>query len=260
MNTIEKPKGYKGPFADWEYKDRVFKLNKKASKLSSKWIQTRSSVKRPLHFWDEEIKRNRVLRYATNMDSPFMDEQDEATVLLGTIRFKNGTLFTSSTEVGLQRFLMTHPQFDKKWTLVDKEADAIDELAILDMEYEAMKIARESDLELIESIMRYNLKHRVDDMTSAELKKDAQLLAKRNPKLFLELANDDALILRNLAVKAVENGYLKISEDADKVLWAETGKKVIDVGFDENPYTKLSQFFKKDAGIDLMKTLKAKFK
>ena len=251
---------YKGPFADWEYKDRVFKLNKKKSKLASKFIQTRSSAKRPLHYWDDELKRNRVLRYAVNFDSPFMDEQDEATVILGTIRFKHGTLYTDSTQVGLQRFLMLHREFGKTWTLVDKEAEAVDELAVLNMEYEAMKIARESDLELLEAVMRYQVSGSVDLMTSAEIKKDAQLLAKRNPKLFLELATDDNLILRNLAVKAVENGYLKISEDGNKVVWAKNGKKVIDVGFDDNPYAKLAQFFKKDEGIDLMKTLQAKFK
>ena len=255
----KKEVAYQGPFADWTFKARTFILQKKSSKLSSKWIQTRSSTKNPLFYWDKELKKNRELRYSTNFDSPFVDEQD-GTALLGPIRFKNGVLFTDETSLGLQRFLLLHPKYDKIWSVIDKEADAVDELAILDMEYEAVKISREADLELIESVLRYNLKGKVDQMTTAELRKDAQLMAKRQPKLFLELASDNDLILRNLAVKAVDMGILLISQDGNKVTWGDTGKKVVDVGFDENPYTKLSQFFKRDEGIDLMKTIQAKLK
>ena len=249
----------KSPIDDWEFKSRVFVLDKKGSKLSSKWIQIRSTDRLSLLWWDEKNKKNRVLRYAKNFDTPFADEQD-GTAELRAIRFKNGTLHTSQHEVGLQKFLMLHPSFGTKWTVIDKQAEAVDELAVLDMEYEAMKIARESDIELLEAILRYNLEDAVDNMSTSELRKDAQLFAKRSPRLFLELATDDALVLRNLAVKAVSNGYLTIANDGLQINWSATGKKVIDVGYDENPYAKLAQFFKKDKGIDLMKTLQAKFK
>ena len=243
----------------WEFKSRTFLLNKKGSKLSSKWIQTRSTDRLSLLWWDDVSKKNRVLRYAANFDSPFMDEQD-GTAELKAIRFRNGALHTTAHQVGLQKFLMLHPSFNRIWTLLDKEVEAEDELAILDMEYEAMKIARESDIELIESILRYNLKGAVDNMSTSELRKDAQLFARRSPTLFLELATDDQLVLRNLAVKSVDAGYLKITNDGSTIEWAKNGKKIIDIGYDENPYAKLSQFFKTDQGIDLMKTLQAKFK
>lgn len=259
MNTKEQKKTYKGPFDGWEFKARIFKLNKKGAKLSSKWIQTRSTAKTPLHYWDKELNKTKVLRYADNFDTPFADEQD-GTAILRPIRFKHGSLHTGREQVGLQRFLMLHPKFGNEWTLVDKEKEAVDELVILDLEWESMKIARESDVELIESILRYNLKGGVDNMTTAELRKDAQLFAKKQPKLFLELANDEDLILRNLAIKSVDTGYLTISNDGNTVIHGKTGKKVLDVGFDDNPFTKLSQFFKTPEGIDLMKSLQSKFK
>ena len=258
-NKKETKETYKGPFHNWEFKARVFKLEGKKSKLASKWIGTRAHGGKPLHFWDEELKKNRVLRYASNFDTPFADEQD-GTAIMSSIRFKNGSLYTGSTDVGLQRFLMLHPACGTTWTLIDKEAEAVDELVLLDMEDEARDIAKKADIELIESVLRYTLKGRVDDMSTAELRKDARLLAKKDPQLFLELATDDDLVLRNLAVKSVDAGHLQISHDGNQVVWAKTGKKIIDVGFDENPYAKLSVFFKTDEGIDLMKTLQAKFK
>ena len=241
----------------WEIKDRVFRLSGEAEKLASKWIQTKSTPRQALHHFDG--KKNRVLRYATNFDTPFEDEQD-STAVLRNIRFKNGVLHTDGNKIGLQQFLMAHPDFNKKWFLVDKEQDAENEMVFLNLEFDAMKVARESEYEVLEAIMRAYIGSKIDDMTSAEVKKDALLLAKRQPKGFLELANDSDLQLRNVAVKSFEFGFLKLSEDGTKVLRDDTNAKIIDIGFDENHFTKTTQFFKKDEGLALYKSIIKKLK
>ena len=243
--------------SNWEVKPRVYRLKGASVNLASKFIQTRSSKKKALHHFDG--KKNRILRFAENFDTPFEDEQD-STAILRNIRFKNGTLYTEENEIGKQQFLELHPDFNRKWYLVDKEKDAQDEMLFLDLEFEAMKIARESGYEIIEAVMRAYIGSSIDEMSSAEVKKDALLFAKRNPRAFLELVNDDDLQLRNVAVKSFEYGYLKLNAEGTQVLRTDTKAKIIDIGFDENHFTKLSQFFKKDDGLALYKSLVKKLK
>ena len=40
-------------------------------------------------------------------------------------------------------------------------------------------------------------------MTSRELKRDVLVFAKKNPKLFMNLVNDDNVEVRNFGIKAV---------------------------------------------------------
>ena len=41
-------------------------------------------------------------------------------------------------------------------------------------------------------------------MSSKELKRDLLMFAKRNPALFIELANDENVHLRNVAIRALK--------------------------------------------------------
>ena len=246
-------------FQDWEIKDRVFILKSK-NKPETLWIQTKPSKRNPLIIHDAGLKKNRILRYAENYDSPFMDEQDEGTVVLRHAKFNHGTLFVPKEQEGLQKFLLLSPEYDRKWEMLDKQKEAEDEVVSLDIEFEAQALSRELDLGHLEAIMRSELGSKVDTISTEELKRDARIFAKKQPRLFIELASDEDLKLRNLAIKSVEFGLLRITPEADKVLWGENDRKIIDVGFDENPYKKLSQYFKKDEGIDLMKRLQKALK
>ena len=254
---VEAPKAQpkkKVLFDDWEYKDRIYRVSGRHNPAIF-WLQSRPSTSEPMLYWDNDGKRNRELRYASNFDTPFKDEQ-HGTAVPGIIMFEEGTLITKANEVGLQKFLELHPKKGIKFYMVDNEKVAENELEVMDLEDEARVLARDLDIDHIEAIMRTEYGSNVDDMSTKELRREARLLAKKNPKLFLMLATDEDLTLRNLAIKATEAGYLFVSQDA--VLWKETGRKIIDVGFDEHPYTKLVQFFKRDEGIDLMKSLKHK--
>ena len=50
-------------------------------------------------------------------------------------------------------------------------------------------------------------------MSSKELKRDLIKLAKKNPQLFLELASDENINIRNMGIRAVEAGIIKLSAD-----------------------------------------------
>ena len=74
----------------WEIKDRIYYLKNNKSPLTLT-IPSKHTKKHALLYFDPKIGKQREIRYATNQDSPLVDEQKgEAT--LGHITFKDGDL------------------------------------------------------------------------------------------------------------------------------------------------------------------------
>ena len=126
------------------------------------------------------------------------------------------------------------------------------------MEIEALNIAKTLDLEHTEAILRVEYGSKVNKMTSKELKRDLLVFAKRKPDLLLDLVNDDNIQLINIAVKAVEQRLLKLSQDNRTVQWASNGRKLMTVPFEENPYSALAAWFQTDEGLEVYKTITKK--
>ena len=145
------------------------------------------------------------LRYATNQSSVFTDEQKgEAT--LGHIIFKNGTLFVPKEKQNLQKILsLYHPLKSKVYKELDQVEIAEDELDILELQIEALNAAKDMDIDHAEAILRVEIGSKVTKMSSKELRRDLLLFAKMNPGLFIELANDENVQLRNFAIQATES-------------------------------------------------------
>ena len=97
-------------------------------------------------------------------------------------------------------------------------------------------------------------------MSSKELKRDLLLFAKNNPVLFMNLANDDNVQLRNFAIRASEANIISLSQDQRTFTWTSTGRKLMNVPFDENPYSAMAAFFKTDEGIEIFKSIEKKLK
>jgi hypothetical protein len=97
-------------------------------------------------------------------------------------------------------------------------------------------------------------------MNSKELKRDLLLYAKNNPDIFLELANDDNVVLRNFGIKATELGLLKLSTDQRTFSWGSNGRKLMNVPFDEHPYNALAAWFKTDEGMEIYTNIEKQLK
>ena len=69
------------------------------------------------------------------------------------------------------------------------------------------------------------MKGNISNMTSSELRRDMIIWAKKNPLEFMTLLNDENLKLRNIAVRAVEQGILHIKEDNRTVVWKDKKKR-----------------------------------
>jgi len=218
-------------------------------------ISARHSRKNPLLYFDEEKGIQRELRYATNQNSPFADEQKGQSTL-GHIMFKDGALFVKKEQQNLQKLLsLYHPLLNKKYYEHNPVAIAHDELEDLNVQVDAMIAARTMDIDDAEAILRVELGSKVSSMTTKELKRDLMLFAKKSPDLFMDLASDDNVQLRNIAIKASEMGIIKLSQDQRTFTWGSNGRKLMTVPFDENPYSAMAAYFKTDEGVEVYRSV-----
>ena len=180
---------------------------------------------------------------------------------MGILFFDNGSLVVPKTKQNLQKLLsLYHPLRDRVYFEFDSVEEAVDELDILELQIDALNAASSMDIDQVEAIMRTETGSKVSNMSSKELKRDLLLFARSNPYLFLELANDENVELRNLAVKSVELGIVALSSDQRTFSWASNGRKLMTVPFDENPYSAMAAFFKTDEGVEVFKSIEKKLK
>jgi hypothetical protein len=239
---------------DWIVKDRVYLLKNGKSPL------TYTIKSRDIFFFDEEKGYERELKYTTNQKTPFVDEF-KGDGRLAHIVFEDGVLNVPREKQTLQKLLsLYHPDLNKVYTEFDAEVEAQDELEVIEYEVDALIAARQMDVDQAEAIMRVELGSSVSEMTSKELKRDLLVFARRNPREFIELANDENVAIRNVGIKAVEANVIKLSDDQRTFKWSSNGRKLMTVPFDENPYSALAAWFKTDEGVEVYGAIEKKLK
>ena len=248
----------KQPTKKWEYKDRNYYLIGNKAPLTHT-IPSKHTRRYPLVWFDADKGYERELRYATNQESIFVDEQ-KGQVTLKHIVFEAGHMMVPKEKRNLQEFLNKHPHNGVIFAEYDEQKVASSDLEDMEMQVIAMNMCLQLDVDMMEAIMRTELGSKVSDMTSKELKRDALLFAKRNPELFVELAQDENVQIRNFGIIAVEEGLLKLDSDQRTFKWGSNGRKLFTVPFDENPYSALAAWFKTDEGLEVYKTLEKKLK
>ena len=114
------------------------------------------------------------------------------------------------------------------------------------------------DIDQGEAILRVEVGSKVSKLSTKELKRDLMIFAKQNPELFLNLSQDENVVLRNFAINATENNIINLSPDQKTFSWASNGRKLMTVPFDENPYSAMASWFKTDEGLDVYKSIDKK--
>ena len=244
--VVEKPLPTKDT---WDVKDRTYFL--KGGKKPLSYIIKSANI---YHF-DEEKGYERELKYCANQKTCFVDEMigDQR---LEHIIFKSGVLLVPRTKTVLQKLLsLYHPHRDKLFREWQPEVKAASEIDTLELEIEALNAAQNLDIDMAEAVMRVETGSEVSNMSSKELKRDLLLYAKKNPKLFLELVNDENVALRNFGIKATEMGILKLSTDQRTFMWGSNDRKLMTVPFDEHPYSALASWFKTDEGMEIYQNI-----
>ncbi len=244
--VIDKPKANPEPSKPtWEIKDRTYLLKNGKTPLS------RSIKSAGIYYFDEEKGYEREIKYCENQTTSFVDEM-KGDQRLSHIIFRNGVLFVPKNKVTLQKLLsLYHPHNGFIYEELKPQVIAAQEIDWLEMEVEALNTAMNLDIDMAEAVMRVELGTKVSSMSSKELKRDLLLYAKRNPRLLLELVNDENVVLRNFGIKATEMGILKLSQDQRTFLWGSNDRKLMTVPFDEHPYSALAAWFKTDEGMEV---------
>ena len=116
------------------------------------------------------------------------------------------------------------------------------------------------EIDHAEAILRVEIGSEVSKMTSKEIKRDLIVMAERNPQLFLDLVQDDNIMLRNFGIKAVEAGVIEITQDQRLFKWASNGRKLFEVPMGEHPYSALAAWFKTDEGMAVYQNIEKRLK
>ena len=227
-----------------QYSDKLYELTIGQTPISYV-LKTRG-----LLWFDESVGYEREIKYCENQKTIFKDEM-KGPERLSHIIFRDGMLFVPKEKQTLQKFLAYHPDNGLKFKENDPVQVAEDDIDYLNMEINALNVAQKIEVDQAEAILRSEMGNKVSSMTSKELKRDLLLYAKRNPSLFLELVNDDNVVLRNFGIKATEMGILKLSSDQRTFTWGSNDRKLMNVPFDEHPYSALAAWFKTDEGMEI---------
>ena len=256
--VIEKPKRLdpKGKMTNdgWEIKDRMYFLTKGRKPLT--YLIRGSNI----FYFDEEKGYERELKYTSNQRTGFVDEM-KGEQRLDHIIFQNGSLFVPKEKTVLQKLLsLYHPHRGVLFQEHKPAAQAASEIDKLELEIEALTTAQSLDIDMAEAVMRVEVGSKVSEMSSKEIRRDLLLYAKRNPSLFLELVNDENVHLRNIGIRATEMNIIKLSPDQRSFIWTSNDRKLMNVPFDEHPYSALASWFKTDEGMEVFSSIEKRLK
>ena len=233
----------------WELKNRIYYL-KGGKKPVSRSIRSSN-----IYYFDEEKGYERELKYCSNQRTCFVDEM-QGDQRLEHIIFRDGALYVEREKTVLQKLLsLYHPHKDTLYYEHKPQVIAEDQLEDINLEVDALVAARSLDIDMVEAVMRTEVGSKVSKMSSKELKRDLLIFAKKNPSLFLDLVNDENIVLRNFGIRAVEEKILVLSPDQRTISWGSNNRKLLNVPFDEHPYSALAAWFKTDEGMEIYSSI-----
>jgi hypothetical protein len=235
-------------------KDKIYKL-KNGTPLSYT-LASRNHPRYPLMWFDEKNNINRALRYASNQKSPFEDEQD-GNAILEPVVFEDGFLIVQKNNPVLQAFLSYHPMNGIVFEEVDKEKEAKIDIEALNIEVDALIAAKSLTIEQLEMMTRVIFGKDPSTITTAELRRDILVYAKKDPSDFLHILNDPELKYQSKIVSFFENKLLVLRNN-NKEIWFNTPtnkKKMCTIPYGADPYDFAGQYLQNDEGIDFLKML-----
>ena len=110
---------------------------------------------------------------------------------------------------------------------------------------------------MLESISRVLFGTDVSKVSTAELKRDVLVFARKEPREFLNVLNDPMLKLQAKIHLFFDEGLLTFRKNKKEV-WFSTKsnkKRMLVVPYGEDPYFMVASFFTSDEGIESLKML-----
>ena len=238
-----------------EFVARQYKLTREAAPLSF-MLPTRNSRRFPLMYFDEDTGENRALRYAKNQKSPFEDEQD-GNAILEPVIFEDGFLNVGKENQVLQKFMSLHPLNGKRFVEVDKAADAAEIVNTLNLEVDALIEARNLSVDMVENVSRVLFGIDTSRTSTAELRRDILVYAKREPQNFINVLGDPMLKLQANVALFFDKGLLTFRKNKKEVWYNTTSNKtrMLTVPYNEDPMFIVASYLQTDEGVEELKML-----
>jgi hypothetical protein len=177
-------------------------------------LQSEHKPKVPLQYYDAKEGIKRAIRYCTNYNTPFIDEQMKDgqdnkyyQAMVGRIIFKDGFLYVDETETGLLNFLDVTPHNGVIFELIDVKAKAIEELAEYEILDQAIEEYKKMSDENIPNI--YSLFYDKEEEELAIMRSKVRSYIQNNPKKFMKTISTEDISMRKLVASYFDNGYLK---------------------------------------------------
>jgi hypothetical protein len=235
--------------------DKVYKLTRDAAPLSY-MLPTRNTRRFPLLHFDEETGVNKPLRYARNQKTPFEDEQD-GNAIVEPIIFEDGFLSVPRNNPVLQEFLHYHPMNGIRFVEVDEEKDAQAQLEEMNKELDALSEARSLSIEQLETMTRVLFGRDPSRSTTAELKRDILIFAKREPHAFMNALTDPNLKLSSNVQLFFDNKLLSFRNNKKDVYFnlSSNKKRMLTIPFGEDPMYVVSSYLQSDDGLEILTML-----
>lgn len=190
---------------------------------------------------DDATGKNRRWRCLRGIDTIWVDEQEgvepQSFEDYEDIIFSTGHLTVKGYERNKLAALLAHDTYEGKkykkanvkpeYRLIDKDADTKRALDSLDVEYEALKKAKEcSDEEMLPFayVLGINLNQSLNTV-----RKDFIMRAKSNPSYFIKHFVDPKNNIIFKVKEALDNGIISSSVLENKLVWTESRKFITDV-------------------------------
>lgn len=197
---------------DFEVKDRIYVLSN-GSKPISFSIRHQHNEHSPLNYTNKASQKVHALRYATNQPSFFTDAQstEPGSVSVAHITFWDGMLKVPASNITLQKFLAIHP--DNGDAKVFKEFDPKERakkmIEVEDLEFEAKKLARECGDVVNRSIASLVCMGYTNDWDMGDVRAEVYEYLKKEPKKYIDLANNPMIKVKGIARTGVLRGFLE---------------------------------------------------
>jgi hypothetical protein len=237
-------------------RSKQYKLTRKQAPLAF-MLSSHHNKRSSLLYFDEETGTNRALRYARNQKSPFEEEQD-GNAIMEPIIFEDGFLNVDRSNQVLQEFLYYHPGNGNIFEEIDEAKDAAEELEVQEIILDAQILAKELDLNTLESLSRVLFGSNAAKRSTAELKRDMLVYARNNPTEFIGMLNDPSLQLYDDVSMFFGESLLLLKNKQRDVYFNLTNNKtkILTVPYGEDAKDIVSSYFLTDDGVESYKLLK----
>jgi len=204
-----------------------------------------------LTVFDEETGKVRGLRYASEENSVFIDEQSSA-ASVSQVLFENKILIANYTQPNLIKFLDMHPgnaaNGGSLFQRANKEANIEQELDNEFMVHDAVSLIKSRPIEeLLPVAMALKIETNQKDLA---IKRALVIAAKRKPAEFMSLVDSPMVNARSVVAQAFD--FQIVEERNGGVVWFDTGKLIVSLPVGQDRVEILTRFAMTDKGASVL--------